>query len=78
MNDELSIYDEAPDPMLFTLDHRINVTHPERPEDIEEALANEIASRLRLQKIISAVWCQVSYGYDDEALEILEREFPPV
>lgn len=78
MNDELSIFDEAPDPRLFTLDHRINVTHPERPEDIEEALANEIASRLRLQKIISAVWCQVELDYIDEALDILDREFPPV
>lgn len=66
------------DAKTFTYDHRINATHPERPIDIEEALASECASRLRLQKIISAVWCQVSYGYDDEALEILEKEFPPV
>lgn len=61
---------------IYTYDHRINFTHPERPEDIEEALANETASRLRLQRILSEVWTDISRG--GLGLDIFEKEFPPV
>jgi hypothetical protein len=68
----------------FSYDHRINATHPVRPLDIEEALASECVSRLRLQKIISELWTALSvthhHGRDsaDAALDILEKEFPLV
>lgn len=70
---ELPLLDET---LTFTYDHRIASTHPERPIDIEEALASECASRLRLQTILSAVWTTASRNGD--VCEILEREFPPV
>lgn len=60
----------------FNFDYRINVTHPERPEDIEEALAVERASRLRLQTIISSVWTDLMRGRLSDAIYTLETEFP--
>ena len=64
------------DPASFSYDFRINATHPERPIDIEEALASECASRLRLQTILSAVWTAASRN--GEVCDILEKEFPPL
>lgn len=60
----------------LALDYRINATHPERPEDIEEALAVEQASRLRLQTVISSVWTDLMRGRPLDAIYTLETEFP--
>jgi len=60
----------------ISFDFRINATHPERPEDIEEALAVEQASRLRLQTIISSVWTDLMRGRPSDAIYTLETEFP--
>lgn len=66
------------------IDQRINATHGERPDDIEEQVAHEAASRLRLQRILSEIWTlaedEDSSYYNiilDNICDVMEREFPP-